>query len=360
MRLNVHAWLVVLFVSLSVSGVAQYRKMGGVTLVSAEFGPQEESGIPPLKRIAANWICLTPFAYMDGKNDPEIHYEVDRNWWGDYRENMVSVIADARKYGFKLMLKPHFWVEGSGWAGQLAFDEEGWQTWERNYTDFVLKMARFAEEHRFELFCFGVELKSAVKNRPDFFIQLIDKIRAVYSGKLLYAANWDDFHRIPFWDQLDYIGVDAYFPVTETVTPSVEEVRTIWREFVLQMKDFSYKKRKQIILTEYGYRSIDKPVWKQWEIEWVSDSLNVNLQAQVNSYEGLFQAIWDEPWLAGGFLWKWYPEKIHYTGLRANSDYTPQDKPAEAIIRKWYGKVYHHKPKSKTKKRNYFSTNGLF
>jgi hypothetical protein len=39
---------------------------------------------------------------------------------------------------------------------------------------------------------------------------------------------------------------------------------------------------------------------------------------------------------AGGFLWKWYPEPVHYTGLKANSDYTPQDKPAESTILKWY------------------------
>lgn len=331
---------------------AQYRKMGGVNLASAEHGPQPESGIPALKRINANWIALTPFAYMDSKTDTKIHYRTPRNWWADVPENMESVVEDARKYGYKLMLKPHFWVEGSGWAGTLTYDEEGWAEWEKNYTEFILELANFAQKHEFEMFCFATELKSAVKNRPEFFNYIIDEIRKVYSGKLLYAANWDDYHRIPFWDKLDYIGVDAYFPVTETVTPTVEEVRTIWIDFANQLKEFSYKKRKQIIFTEYGYRSIDSPVWKQWEIEWVSDSLNVNLQAQVNSYEGLFQAVWDEPWFAGGFLWKWYPEKVHYSGLKANSDYTPQDKPAEKVIRKWYSKEYIYesqKKRSKTK-----------
>lgn len=345
-------WITVLVILITTSFPlsAQYKKIGGVNLASAEFGPQPESGIPALKRIQANWIALTPFAYMDSKTDPVIHYRTERNWWADIPENMVSVVQDARKYGFKLMLKPHFWVEGSGWAGTLTFEEEGWKTWEKNYEQFIMEQAQFAEDHKIEMFCFATELKSAVKNRPEFFIRIIRKIRSVYSGKLLYAANWDDYMRIPFWDQLDYIGVDAYFPVTETVTPSVDEVKTIWIDFANQLRDFSYRKRKQIIFTEYGYRSIDKPVWKQWEIEWVSDSLNVNLQAQVNGYEGLFQAVWDELWFAGGFLWKWYPEKVHYTGLKANSDYTPQDKPAEKTIAKWYGKIYNQTSTNANKK----------
>lgn len=339
----------IIFLCVSLPSFGQYRKMGGVNLASAEFGPQPESGIPALKRINANWIALTPFAYMDGKTDPNIYFRTERNWWADIPENMESVIADARKYGMKLMLKPHFWVEGSGWAGTLSFDEAGWLAWEKNYERFIFELADFAQKHKIEMFCFATELKSVVKNRPTFMRHIIREIRKRYDGKLLYAANWDDYHRIPFWDELDYIGVDAYFPITETITPSVEEVRTIWLDFANQLRDFSVKKRKQIIFTEYGYRSIDKPVWKQWEIEWVSDSLNVNLQAQVNSYEGLFQAVWDEPWFAGGFLWKWYPEKIHYTGLKANSDYTPQDKPAEKTIHKWYSKVYTYEIQRKRK-----------
>jgi hypothetical protein len=29
-------------------------------------------------------------------------------------------------------------------------------------------------------------------------MQLIQKIRKIYSGKLTYAANWDSFETIPF------------------------------------------------------------------------------------------------------------------------------------------------------------------
>lgn len=323
---------------------AQYQKMAGVNFVSAQHEAQVESGIPPLKRIAANYICINPFAVMENNNDPQISYNIPINWWGDRPENIAIVVKDARKNNIKIMLKPHFWVKGTGWAGQLDFTEENWDKWEVNYTEFVLKMAQIAEEHHMDSFCFGVELKSAVRERPDFFIQLIPKIRAIYHGKLLYASNWDDYQTIPFWDLLDYIGIDAYFPISESITPSVDEVRVMWQEMALQMKELAYKYKKQVVFTEFGYRSIDRAVWKQWVIESVPQDQQMNMQAQVNGYEGFFEALWDEVWVAGGFLWKWYPEDSEYGGLD-DSDYTPQHKPAEKTIHDWYAKIYHFTPK---------------
>jgi hypothetical protein len=317
------------------SSQAQF-KFTGVNFASAEFGPQEKSGIRALNRIRAEWVALTPFAYMNSNTDPTINFPSEKNWWGDLPYNMRSVIQDARKFDKKLVLKPHFWVEGSGWAGTLDFDSIGWLQFEQNYAAYILRWAVFAEIHKMEMFCFATELKTVVKKRPQFVKNLIRHIRHHYRGKLLYAANWDDFRRFPFWDDLDYIGVDAYFPISESITPTAEEVHQLWLPFVRKLGEFSFKKQKKIVFTEFGYRSVNKPVWKQWEIEWESDYENVNLEAQVNSYEGLFRAVWNQPWFAGGFIWKWYPEPIHYTGSPNNSDYTPQNKPAEKSISNWY------------------------
>jgi hypothetical protein len=333
MRLEAFAVLIVAFVHHALS---QPPKFTGINLASAEFGPQKDSGIPALERIGAEWIALTPFAYIDSNTSPIIHFPCKRNWWADRPDNLLSVIKDARKFGKKLMLKPHFWVEGSGWAGSLKYDSIGWVQFENNYRNFIMKWAIYAQLNQIELFCFATELKTVVRERPEFIQRIIKQIQHVYKGRLLYAANWDDYHRFPFWNDLNYVGIDAYFPLSESITPSVQEVFELWKPIAYELGLFAIKKRKLIIFTEYGYRSIDRPVWKQWEIEWVPDTKNVNLEAQVNSYEGLYRAIWNEPWFAGGFIWKWYPEPVHYTGLKANSDYTPQDKPAEKVILRWY------------------------
>jgi hypothetical protein len=324
---------------------SQYRKMGGVNFDISNYFPQKESGIPALQRISANYICLTPYAVLSSNSNPEIHYGDSIEWWGAAPANMDIITADARKYGMKVMLKPHFWVIGKGWAGQLNFSEENWQKWEVNYTQFILMMARIAEKNKMESFCFGCELKSAVRNRPQFFIDLIPKIRKVYHGKLLYAANWDSYTKIPFWHLLDYIGIDAYFPIADGTTPSQEEIASMWMDLKLQLKDFSMQFGKQIVFTEYGYRSIDRALSKQWVIEGIPQNQQMNMETQKRGYQGFFDALWNEPWVAGAFLWKWYPDDT--MGGLDDSDYTPQHKPVEELIQTWYEKVFHYSPKIK-------------
>lgn len=44
--------------------------------------------------------------------------------------------------------------------------------------------------------------------------RLIRQIRRVYHGPLTYAANWSgEYKQIRFWDALDYVGIQAYFPL---------------------------------------------------------------------------------------------------------------------------------------------------
>ena len=65
-------------------------------------------------------------------------------------------------------------------------------------------------------------------NLSVYFKQLIKDVRAVYAGKLTYAENWDCYADVPFWSDLDYIGMDAYFPIAEGSNPSEQELEEGW------------------------------------------------------------------------------------------------------------------------------------
>ncbi len=47
-----------------------------------------------------------------------------------------------------------------------------------------------------------------------YWRELIGNIRDVYAGPLSYAANFDQFQEVGFWDALDVVGVNAYFPLS--------------------------------------------------------------------------------------------------------------------------------------------------
>ena len=67
----------------------------------------------------------------------------------------------------------------------------------------MLTYAAAAEEGNAELLCIGTELEEFVKKRPQYWRKLIQEIRGVYKGKLTYAANWDEYQQVPFWDAVD-------------------------------------------------------------------------------------------------------------------------------------------------------------
>ncbi len=286
------------------------------------------------KRINANWIALCPFAFMS-PNNPKIEYNVPKNWWGDTPEGICKLTEFAKANNQKILLKPHFWVDQQGWPGDYNLDVKNWKLWENNYLKYMLKLARIADSLNIDMLSIGAEFKTATQMRPQFWNSLIDTVRKVYKGKLTYAANWDEYDKISFWNKLDYIGIDAYFPLTEDTTPTREKMEQEWRSISTKLEIFSKKQKKKIIFTEYGYRSINRCAWKQWEIEAAPENKDVNLLAQQNAYEALFNVFWNKDWFAGGFLWKWYSNDSKIGGIK-NSDYTPQNKPSEKIIKKWY------------------------
>lgn len=183
--------------------------MAGVSLV-APRRPMGPEIMDPLGRVEATWVGVLPFGFTDGTSS-RIRFDVDRQWWGETAEGTAAQIRFARGRGLRVMVKPHVWVRGSGWVGDFLPGEgdEGLR-WEESYRDFILTFARVAETAGADLFVVGTELDLWARERPEFWRDLIHRVREIYDGPLTYAANWDAFHLVPFWDELDYIGVDAY------------------------------------------------------------------------------------------------------------------------------------------------------
>ena len=316
---------------------SDFEKMNGVSFVA----PQKEyAGNPftPVIEINANWIAIMPYAFCD-ENSPLVKYDNVHQWWGEKSPGIIKSIELAKQQNLKVMLKPHVWIKGQGWTGEFSLKtEEDWQTWERSYEAYIQHFALIADSMDVEAFCVGLEFNNAVKERPEFWTNLIHKVRNNYQGKITFAANWDNYKLIPFWDRVDFIGINAYFPLSQDETPPVNVLKSAWIKEKRSLSALCEKYQKPMVFTEYGYRSIDRAAGNQWELEQNHGSKSVaNFQVQENAYTALYETFWDEPWFQGGFLWKWYPD--HQSGNDPdNSDYTPQMKPVEKIISARYKK----------------------
>ena len=166
---------------------------------------------------------------------------------------------------------------------------------------------------------------------PNFGVSLFDKVRNIYTGKLTYAANWDNYENVGFWDQLDFVGIDAYFQINKYQNARLESMIMEWESISSILFDFSKELNKTILFTEYGFRSSDYSGFQDWK----EDNPRVNLENQKLAYQALFESIWKENWFDGGFLWKWFPHH-QVSGGTNHSGFTPQNKPAEAVITKYY------------------------
>ncbi|WP_299130243.1 glycoside hydrolase [uncultured Winogradskyella sp.] len=311
----------------------QVEKINGVSFVAARDSINQSHVLPVIK-VNANYATVMPFGFIKNLEHPQIIHNTDRQWFGETRPGTKQYIGELRKENLRIMIKPQIWVWKGEFTGYIKMQtEENWKALEKSYSSFILEYAELAEEVNASMFCIGTELETFIKNRPDYWNSLIKEIKKVYKGQLTYAANWDEYKRTPFWDQLDYIGIDAYFPVSDEKTPIFETCMKGWQKHKPQIKALSKTYDKPILFTEYGYRSVDYAGKRPW----VSDHTmrDVNLEAQVNTTRALFETFWEEDWFAGGFVWKWF-HNYDKVGGKDNPMFTPQNKPVEAVIKLYY------------------------
>jgi len=291
----------------------------------------------PQEKVGANFLSIMPYAYVS-QEQAQLYFNSKWQWWGERTTGAISSIAMAHANGYQVMLKPQVWIRHGSFTGHHEYQNENdWKQFEDSYSNFILTFARIADSMQVEVFCIGTEWEKFVVNRPHYWTGLIQKVKEIYSGKLTYAANWDEYKKVPFWNELDYVGVDAYFPLLEDLTPNVEDLNTALIPYKNELKTLSQELNKSILFTEYGYRSRDKTAEKPWEADRVGEA---NLEAQINAYEAFYQTFWNEPFITGGFIWKWFPNYEESGGEKHNG-FSPQNKPVEKTIKKYYRETYN-------------------
>ena len=317
---------------------AQTDKIKGLNFV-APPKPYAENPMGDVQNINANWIAVIPygFSYI---NQAFVRFNESKfQWWGERPEGVRKTIQLAKSSGIKVLLKPQVYVPGS-WPGDIDFNNQNdWSSWENDYSKYILTFAHIAAEENADMFCIGTEFKIALQKRPVYWMDLIKKVRSIYTGPITYAANWDEFFQIPtaFWKELDYAGLDAYFPLSDAHTPEVFDLMEAWKPIKNKIAAVAKKIKTPILFTEYGYLSVDGCAGKAWELENQIDQKSINQQAQANAIEALMRTFWEEDWWQGSFLWKWFPKMQGHEGY-PEKDYTPQGKLSQTVLKLWFSR----------------------
>ena len=331
--MKVKLFFLVLGFTFFLSCNSQKKKINGLSFVASSEAINDQH-IQPVKKASANYVSLMPFGFIRELSSPDVIYNTSRQWFGETRKGVKQYAESFKKEEISIMIKPQIWVWHGEFTGYIKMkSEEQWKQLEDSYSKFILEYASLAEEINASVFCIGTELEQFVMNRPEFWKKLIQDVRKIYSGKLTYAANWDEFKRVPFWTELDFIGVDAYFPLSEQKTPTVVEFEQGWQTHKTVIEDVQKKFDKPILFTEFGYRSVHYTGKEPWKSDRIDGS--VDLEGQTNATQAIYNQFWKEDWFAGGFLWKWF-HNHQKVGGENNNRFTPQNKPVEKLIQKLY------------------------
>ncbi len=102
---------------------------------------------------------------------------------------------------------------------------------------------------------------------------LIKSIRTQFDGKLTYAANFDNYMMVDFWDELDFIGINAYFSLcnpNENIVNEKEmqaELKKGWRKVFENIDTFRTRHEwleKPLFFTELGYTNKKNSMIEPW------------------------------------------------------------------------------------------------
>jgi len=242
---------------------------------------------------------------------------------------LAEIIGYAHSRGLSVFLFPTLHIQHLGdreWRGVL--NPQNLEQWWASYFRMIRYYVNIASYNNIEMFSIGSELCA---NERDYrhWSQIIQYCRKNYKGILTYSANWDHYHEIPFVKDLDYFGMNAYFGLTEKNDPTLDELIKAWKPARQRIEEAYKEYGKQILFTEIGYPSVDGTAAKPWN--YFSTS-KIDLEEQALCYEA-FVDTWDPPpeFLHGVYFYNWWGG-----GGIGDRDYTPRDKPAEDILRKWY------------------------
>lgn len=308
--------------------------------VSWEAVPQrvETADFDSLIDVNVSWIVQTPFGWQSGLEGQVALRTDGRIHWGERDEGLEVTTRLARERGIKTLLKPHIWLSRAGdkWRSDIAMsDEHKWRDWFESYETFILHYARLAERLEIEALCIGTELRQTALQRPDDWRRIIARVREVYGGELTYAANWwREYQEVTFWDDLDYIGIQAYFPLSDRSSPTLADLKSGWQAPFADIREIQKRFDRPVLFTEIGYKAMPGAAIEPWE--WLSrqdrSTSTLDLALQADAYRAFFETFWHQPWVAGAYFWKWHPKG----GSPKSPDFSPQGKPAERVLAKWY------------------------
>lgn len=292
------------------SGLPPGEPIRGITVSTHRSGREwadprvMEPTFEKIADLGANWVAIHPYAWIRADGTVVWRRRSPGRDADDPPPHWTRPIELAHAAGLKILVKPHlgYWGSPFRWRGEIDFEGEALARFFQTYERWILALAE-ACKHA-DGFVVGTELDRTVRHEKAWR-RIVAGVRRRTKAALTYAANWTDYERVPFWDALDVIGVQAYFPLTERADPTAEQLAAAWRGHMRRLRAFARRHRRNVVFTELGYDESLSAAREPWAPR--RDGPRAPA-LKLRCLDAALEAIHAEPAVLGAFLWKWFPE----------------------------------------------------
>ena len=302
----------------------------------------------------ANYVELTVEWFVPNSTGTNIAPLAQRSASDD---QIIAEIQRFHSLGLKVFLNPFVNTPTHNpWRAKFAPTKV--RDWFTSYQAYILHFARMAQQYNVEGFCVGTELGSlSISENLPYWQALIAAVRDAYTGTLTYCANatheGDEYTHVPFWNLLDFIGVDGYFPLTDHDDPSVKQLVQGWTnhpnhhtgtsfDAVASLRKLHKKYNKPVVFMELGYESTTGSNQQRHNLlHYGYDPIE-----QANCYTAFFQVFSKESsWMQGVF---WWDLQLPVSGAE-DQTFSMYGKPAGTdVLPRWFGAGSAPKPADST------------
>lgn len=296
-------------------------------------------------------------------------------------------------------------------GGNVGTLEKGWFD---NYTAFAASYAALSQQYHLPYFIFGDQLDDATTDTtrtslagdkygvdrgvpgesfpnctgrrdcewrhvihalrsPEYanFLHHAAQTGGGYSGKLIYASSWGpssdglntpEFEQISWWDTVDIIGVDAYFPLSQmSADLDVASLQRAWngalqngasdqKNIPQRLATVAAKFNRPILFTSAGYASSPGSNNTPLALDGVGSATGVKTPVdsveQLNDMQALLQTFNGLPWWEGVFWNGEQPLSPHYdqANWASNSNWAGDSLAASKPAGRWLATFYQNNP----------------
>jgi hypothetical protein len=300
----------------------------GMQIQRTDWIDRYKASMDEAAALGADGVKIVVDARQEDGSSNEIYLDLRRT---PSAEALGELFRHADSLGLKVIFMPIVLIDdpkGNEWRGTL--EPESWDKWFDSYRDLLAHFLWICEGNGVDVLVIGSELLSS-ERQADQWQRTIAFARERFSGLITYSSNWDHYDNVPFWGELDLIGMNSYWTLGSGPDATVDEIVGNWQEIQAELEPFVRGQGKPLIFLEVGWCSLENAATEPWDY---TQPVPIDLDLQARLWQGFWRAWYGVEWLGGMSVWEWPPGD----GGPEDRGYTPENKPAEEVIREWFAK----------------------